>query len=313
MSGAVPRMAVLFACLASAIAMAQSQAPTVAPAAGTATAAATPAPAGTAQADAAPDAPATDTPAGVEPAAPPVAAPPLKLPTRYTDLRRVRAIDGDAVAGKAKSEVCAACHGPQGIAIAPIFPNLAGQHLDFLYWQLVEFKRGTRVDSPMTALAADLTDADMRDLAAYYAAMPATPMATAGDAGAAPAAAAPDATAPDATAPVDAALIAQGQQLFLHGDPVKGIPACQGCHGPQAQGHLDARVPDRSGYVPYAAFPALRGQPGAYLQAKLGEYRGGTVMHDSTTDFIMNGVGRRLDDDSINALSAWLSTPPPAH
>ncbi|GAA3919280.1 c-type cytochrome [Luteimonas lutimaris] len=222
-------------------------------------------------------------------------APAAKADNDYVDLRRARPITGNVAAGQAKAEVCAACHGPQGISIAPAFPNLAGQHADFLYWQLVEFKRSP--DSPMSPLVADLSDEDMRDLAVYYAGLAPTP-----------APADPDAEAE----PADPALLQRGEQLYLTGDPAKGIPPCQGCHGVDARGHADARRADSSGHTPYAAWPALRGQQAMYLQTKLGEYRDG-AMDDSTTDFIMTGIGHRLDDDSIQALAAWLSSLPPAH
>jgi cytochrome c553 len=270
--------AIIAACTASAIAIAQSQ---QAPPAEPETAPTTGVPA------LAPDAPATEADAGTPAETP-------KPPTRYSDLRRVQPITGDASAGQAKSALCAACHGPQGIAIAPNFPNLAGQRIDFLYWQLVEFKRGTLAESPMTPLVADLGDDDMRDLAAYYAALEPTPATT------------PEAEA----APVDAGQMQRGEQLYLSGDPSKGIPPCQGCHGPDANGHVDALRTDRNGHAPYAAYPALRGQQAIYLQAKLAEYRDGK-MHDATTDFVMRGIGEHLDDDSIQALSAWLSALPP--
>ncbi len=89
-----------------------------------------------------------ESPPNAEPATTPEASSdtaPLPAPRpRYIDLRRITPILGDAEAGRAKSEVCAACHGPQGIAITPAFPNLAGQRADFLYWQLVQFKRAER-------------------------------------------------------------------------------------------------------------------------------------------------------------------------
>ena len=68
----------------------------------------------------------------------------------FIDLRRIDALRGDADAGKAKAAVCGACHGPAGIAPVRAFPNLAGQHAEYLYWRLVEFKREARPDSPMT-------------------------------------------------------------------------------------------------------------------------------------------------------------------
>jgi len=214
------------------------------------------------------------------------------LQPRYLDLRAAPRIAGDAAAGKEKSQVCSACHGEGGGGTAPPFPNLGGQRADFLYWQLVEFKRG-RHPSPMTPLVSTLYDQDMRDLAAYYASLP--PHAASAAAGDAPAEA------------VDAALLDRGRGLYLHGDAARGIPPCQGCHGPDARGMRDADVADRNGRTPYAAFPVLRGQQAAYLQGKLAEYRNGDLQ-DSTGDFIMSGVGQRLDEDSIQAVSAWLSS-----
>lgn len=214
---------------------------------------------------------------------------------RYMDLRHATPITGNAAAGEAKSQLCAACHGPDGISIAPTFPNIGGQRADFLYWQLVEFKRNP--DSPMSPLVADLSDADMRDLSVYYAGLTPTP---------APA----DADTQDVS-PEDAALLQRGEQLYLSGDPSSGIPPCQGCHGIDAGGHPDALQVDRSGHTPYATWPALRGQQAMYLQTRLAEYRDGK-MNDSTTDFVMTGVGQQLDDDSIQALAIWLSSLPPA-
>lgn len=222
--------------------------------------------------------------------------------TQMLDLRRIRPLQGDAAAGQTKSEVCSGCHGAQGIAIAPIFPNLAGQHAEYLYWQLVEYQRGNVPDSPMTPLVADLSDTDMRNLAVYYAGLPVTPAPT-------PATNAPAAEASDAqpaTAAPDPAAISRGQALFLTGDPGNGIPPCQGCHGNDAKGFPNANKPNRNGHVPYALFPRLRGQQLDFLQARLAQYQTGQAT-DSTSDLVMNGVGHRLQADNIADLSAYLS------
>jgi cytochrome c553 len=78
---------------------------------------------------------------------------------------------GDAEAGKAKSAVCAACHGANGISPAPIWPNLAGQKEAYLVKQIKAFKNGERTDPTMAPMVAALTDADIDDLAAYYASL----------------------------------------------------------------------------------------------------------------------------------------------
>lgn len=79
------------------------------------------------------------------------------------------AFAGDAAAGKAKAATCAGCHGATGISAVPTYPNLAGQKEAYLVKQLKAFKDGSRKDPTMSAMAAPLTDADMANLAAYYA------------------------------------------------------------------------------------------------------------------------------------------------
>lgn len=225
-------------------------------------------------------------------AAPAETAPEKTATPAIRDLRRPTPIRGDAAAGQAKSELCASCHGATGTANAPIFPNLAGQNADYLYWELVDYKNSVRVESPMNLLAATLEDQDMRDLAAFYAAQAPQPVA-----------------ADESASPPDPTAVQRGQALYLSGDPASGIPPCQGCHGAEARGHGPSQGNGRDS-ASYAIYPALRGQQGAYLQAKLTEFRDGKL-HHSTNDQVMTGVGARLDDDDIQALSAWLSSLPP--
>lgn len=77
----------------------------------------------------------------------------------------------DVAAGKAKSAICAACHGADGISISPIWPNLAGQKEAYLVKQIKAFKSGERKDPSMAPMVAGLTDADIENLAAYYASL----------------------------------------------------------------------------------------------------------------------------------------------
>ncbi len=78
---------------------------------------------------------------------------------------------GDAAAGKAKTGMCAACHGAAGISAVPMYPNLAGQKATYLAKQLKDFKTGKRKDPVMAPMAAALSDADMANIAAYYASL----------------------------------------------------------------------------------------------------------------------------------------------
>jgi len=78
---------------------------------------------------------------------------------------------GDAEAGKGKSVMCAACHGAAGVSAVPTYPNLAGQKEAYLAKQLKDFKAGRRNDPTMKGMVMMLSDTDMDNLAAYYAAM----------------------------------------------------------------------------------------------------------------------------------------------
>lgn len=84
------------------------------------------------------------------------------------------AIAGDAAAGKAKSMVCASCHGANGISAIPNYPNLAGQKPQYIIDQLKMFRDGTRnsgLSAIMAPMAKPLTDEDIANLAAYYASL----------------------------------------------------------------------------------------------------------------------------------------------
>jgi cytochrome c553 len=207
--------------------------------------------------------------------------------SHYTDLRSVEPIHGDAAEGATKATVCFACHGANGTSVAPIFPRLAGQRIDYLYHRLLIFKRASAKDpyyskSPMTPLVVGLSDRDMRDLAAFFASQE-----------------------PQPAAPSPATMsLEQGERLFHAGDPQRGIPPCQGCHGAEARGPAM-----RTG--PQAVYPLLRAQYSPYLVSRLMSFRQG-LPHDTTSDFIMSNVARTLDDESLQAIAAWLGSLPPA-
>jgi cytochrome c553 len=141
----------------------------------------------------------------------------------------------------------------------------------------------------MTPMAAKLSDGDMRNLAAFFASQEPQPAA----ASTTPAVVTEPTVSPE-----------KGERLFRTGDAAKGIPPCQGCHGAEARG----TAVDKG---PYLVYPALRGQYSPYLVSRLTNFRMG-LPHDTTSDFIMSNVARTLDDDSLQAIAAWLSSLPPA-
>lgn len=79
------------------------------------------------------------------------------------------ALAGDIEAGRIKSAMCASCHGVNGISMSPLWPNLAGQKEQYLIKQIKAFRDGTRQDPMMAPMVAALSDADIENLAAYYA------------------------------------------------------------------------------------------------------------------------------------------------
>jgi cytochrome c553 len=99
---------------------------------------------------------------------------------------------------------CTMCHGARGLSQADT-PNLAGEFPVTIYKELVDFKTGARASSVMAPLVANLSDADMRDLAAYYAYLPRpSDLRSTGD--------------------VPPGIVANGA-------PIRGIAPCGACHG----------------------------------------------------------------------------------
>lgn len=75
----------------------------------------------------------------------------------------------DIAAGKEKSATCVACHGADGNSTDPQYPRLAGQHASYLERALLDYRSGDRKNPIMAGFAAGLSDADIADLAAYFA------------------------------------------------------------------------------------------------------------------------------------------------
>ncbi len=196
------------------------------------------------------------------------------------DLRRPQPVHGDVAAGKEKAQVCNNCHGADGKAPVPNFPSVAGLPEGYLYWKLVAFKESSRADSVMTPLVSANTLEDLRDIAAFYASLPLV------------------VPSPLAAQEVDGAVLARGRSLYLSGDPAKGIPACQGCHGVEGKGPSNAQ--------PFQAnWPPLYGQQSIYVAERLANFHRSHAI-DSSMDKVMEGVAQNLEPDDIAALAAYV-------
>jgi len=93
----------------------------------------------------------------------------------FLTLACARVAFADAEAGRQKAQVCVACHGSGGNSVNPAVPTLAGQPQQFVVTQLFMFREGKRKDAQMSPFAANLSNADLNDLAAYFSAQPHAP------------------------------------------------------------------------------------------------------------------------------------------
>ena len=90
-----------------------------------------------------------------------------------SDLQVVKGVVAAIVGGSEKAaQVCAACHGTDGVSQNPIYPHIGGQYEDYMLHSLRAYKSGARQNAIMQGMVAPLSDQDLEDLAAYYAAQP---------------------------------------------------------------------------------------------------------------------------------------------
>jgi cytochrome c553 len=171
------------------------------------------------------------------------------------------------------TQVCAACHGADGNSVAPVNPNLAGQDADYITLQLAHFKAGIRVNPTMQAMAAPLSEDDMRALGAYFSQQK-----------------------PKGLAARDPSLVKSAQQLWRGGDAANGIPACASCHSPTGAG-----IPKN--------YPRLAGQYADYTYAQLKAFKAGERGADSggkdINGRVMNAIASKMSDAQMKAIADY--------
>jgi cytochrome c553 len=170
------------------------------------------------------------------------------------------------------NQVCAACHAGDGNSTAPANPKIAGQIPEYLHKQLADFKaqggkKPARENAVMLGMVANLSDADMKALAAFYAGQKLKPAAAA-----------------------DKNLAALGQKIWRGGNAANGVPACAGCHGPAGAG-----MPSQ--------YPRLAGQYAEYIAAQLKAFKEGGRANDPNG--MMRGVAVRMTDREIRAVAEY--------
>lgn len=186
------------------------------------------------------------------------AAEPVKAQAAKPDLAK-----GEA----AYTAVCAACHGADGNSASPENPKLAGQHPQYLIKQLQEFKSGKRNNAVMKGFAANLSDADMRNMAFWLASK-----------------------TPKNGFAKEKSLVTLGERIYRGGVADRQIAACAGCHSPNGAG------------IP-AQYPRVAGQHAAYSVAQLNGFRDGSRQNSVQ----MSQVAAKLNDREIKAVSDYMA------
>jgi cytochrome c553 len=186
-------------------------------------------------------------------------------------------VDGAQAQDAAKAQqiagqVCAACHAADGNSAAAANPKIAGQVPEYLHKQLADFKgqggrKPVRESAIMTPMVANLSEADMKNLAAFYSGQQIKPAAAS-----------------------DKDLATLGQKIWRGGIAATGVPACAGCHGPGGAG------------IP-AQYPRLSGQFAEYIAAQLKLFRDGGRANDPNG--MMRGVAARLTEREIRAVAEY--------
>jgi cytochrome c553 len=171
------------------------------------------------------------------------------------------------------TQVCAACHGADGNSVAAVNPNLAGQDADYITLQLAHFKAGIRVNPTMQAMAAPLSDEDMRALGDYFSRQK-----------------------PKGLAARDPTLVKAAQKLWRGGDAANNVPACASCHSPTGAG-----IPKN--------YPRLAGQYADYTYAQLKAFKGAERGADpggkDVNGRVMHAIAKQMTDEQMKAVADY--------
>lgn len=186
--------------------------------------------------------------------------------------------EGDAQRGEELAQTCAGCHGTDGNSPSPDFPKIAGQNTRYFIEQMEAYQDGSRVNALMQGQVANLSDQDIRDLAAFYAQQE----ANFGEA--------------------DPDLVELGREIYRAGIEESGVMSCMACHGAQGQGNAPA------------GFPRVAGQHAEYTVQQLNAYRAGYRADEPSENARMTdgesrkmrAVAYRMRDHEIEAVASYL-------
>ncbi len=174
---------------------------------------------------------------------------------------------GHPPAGRTKSELCQGCHGADGNSVSPDWPSLAGQSAKYLRKQLHDFLSGARKDPTMSSMVEGLSETDIADIAAYFSTQRVR-------------------AEPGAES-------SAGKKIYLGGIQSNQMPACSGCHGPNATGNGPA------------AIPSLAGQKAGYTIKAMQDFK--IEARTNVSNDIMREVVSKMTNKEIEAVAIFLS------
>lgn len=164
--------------------------------------------------------------------------------------------------------LCAACHGEDGNSSVGVYPKLAGLQADYIVKQIKDFVAGKRKNELMTPIAENLSSGDIPAIAAHFSAQKPAPGKV-----------------------ENPQLVAAGKRIFEDGNTTSGVPACAGCHQPDAAGN--------------ERFPRLAGQHQAYILQELTDLKSGLRANDRGR--VMRAVAERMTEDEMKAVAEYLA------
>lgn len=165
--------------------------------------------------------------------------------------------------------VCVACHGDDGNSAIPMFPKIAGLQETYIIKQLKEFISGQRKSDVMAPIVATLKLEDLAPLATHFGGQK-----------------------PKAGEARDAALVEMGRNFYLDGNEDSGVPACVGCHQPQATGHT--------------IYPRLAGQHPEYVIQQLKNFASGDRSNDVSR--FMRVIAKRMTEQEMKAVAEYIAS-----
>ena len=174
------------------------------------------------------------------------------------DLKRAEEI----VQGK-----CFICHGMEGESSSPVFPRLAGQHAAYIARQLADYQSGRRASSAMRPMVEGLSAADFAALGRWF-----------------------ESRKPQPHKVDDPELAQVGRFVFMRGNPLTGVAACQTCHGEKGHGT--------------EALPRLAGQHAQYTENQLEAFNKRERSNDNA---VMHAIASKLSELEIKAVASYIS------